>query len=426
MTRIFSLFILLIACIVTGSATTYSVDEIPNVQKYDSTQYVSNPDGILSAPTVAQLNQMLRATRHATTAEVVIVVVDSIDRNDIDGFATELFQDWGLGKRDKDNGLLILVAKDSRQAAIRPGYGLEGVLPDIICGSILREQMFPKFREGNYDAGILNAYTTIDRILNDPEYAEEIRSAMEDYNSTSAKEDIKDFFMCWFYFALFITAILAIWFATKYATVRNKDNHTKYCSLITLKPVFLICTFMGMGIPAVASIALLLTLNYWRNKPRVCPGCGAKMQKLDEQTDNLYLSPGQDLEEQLGSVDYDVWLCPNCGETDIEPYINNYSTFKPCPLCGVRAYGLLSERIIRRPTNRYEGFGIRTYYCRACGNRHDENYTIRRKDNEDAAFAAGAILGSMAGRGGGGFSGGFGGGGFGGGSTGGGGASGGW
>ena len=51
----------------------------------------------------------------------------------------------------------------------------------------------------------------------------------------------------------------------------------------------------------------------------------------DEATDNLYLNAGQDIEEQLGSVDYDVWLCPKCGETDIEPYLNHSSAYKQCP-----------------------------------------------------------------------------------------------
>ena len=138
--------------VISVSAKTYTVVDVPNVHRADSTRFVSNPDGILSVEAENELNGILRDIRRNSSAEAVVVVVDDIEGGDIDGFATELFENWGLGKGDKDNGLLILVAKDLRRAAIRPGYGLEGVLPDITCGRILREQMFPRFKDGDYDA----------------------------------------------------------------------------------------------------------------------------------------------------------------------------------------------------------------------------------------------------------------------------------
>ena len=423
---------LLIAALASG--TTYTPESVPNVQATDSTRCVSNPDGILSQATVSRLDATLRDIRHRTTAEAVVVAIDDIEDGDIDGFATDLFELWGVGKDDKDNGLLVLIVKDIRRAAIRPGYGLEGVLPDITCGMILRNDMFPAFREGDYDAGTIAAVNTIYTILTDPAAAEEIRSAAEDYNAAHASDSEDDgAFKAYLGFCAFVAIGMLAWLLLMLWNNRGIDNHTKYTRMVRYKSIFLAVSAFALGFPLVAALPLIILLQHWRNKPRKCRTCGSKMRKLDEVTDNNYLDPGQDLEERLGSVDYDVWLCDKCGETDIEAYVNTSSAYKPCPRCGVRAYALRNRRVLRQPTTRQEGLGVNEYHCDACGYDHDENFRIARKEDDSAIAGAviGSALGAAASRrggfGGGGFSGGgFGGGGFGGGSTGGGGASGGW
>lgn len=146
-TRVLMLLFVLLSAAGAG-ARSYSVEEVPNVHVADRTRFLSNPDGIISPAAQARIDSLVAGVRRATSAEMAVVVVDDIASDDIDVFATELFTAWGLGKKDRDNGLLVLVAKDRRKAVIRPGYGMEGVLPDIVCGSILREQMFPAFRRG--------------------------------------------------------------------------------------------------------------------------------------------------------------------------------------------------------------------------------------------------------------------------------------
>ena len=92
--------------------------------------------------------------------------------------------------------------------------------------------------------------------------------------------------------------------------VRGKDRHTRYMELAKLKPLYLALTFAGLFIPLVASVPLLIVLYRLRNTPRRCPHCGTMMRKVDEVHDNEYLNPAQDLEEHIGSVDYDVWRVP--------------------------------------------------------------------------------------------------------------------
>ncbi len=181
MTRLLTLLLVLLAGAAALPAATYTVDEVPDVHRADRTRFVADPDGYVDAASRAAIDATLADIRSRTTAEPMVAVVGSIPSDtDIDTYATELFERWGLGKQDRDNGLLIVVAVDDRRMAIRPGYGLEGVLPDIVCGRIIRETLAPAFRRGDYGAGLAEATSQIARILTDPAYAEEIRSAERD------------------------------------------------------------------------------------------------------------------------------------------------------------------------------------------------------------------------------------------------------
>lgn len=422
MKKISLLIVLIIMVVAAASAATYGVADVPNVHLADSTRFVSNPDGILSEAAVARIDAAMRNIRRTSSAEAVVVVVDDIEGGDIDGFATELFEKWGLGKADKDNGLLILVAKDLRRAAIRPGYGLEGVLPDITCGRILREQMFPRFKEGDYDGGLTAAADTVEAILTDPQAVDEIMSekADPDYTGGTADDDT-DFLHAWLLLGGSVALILLLVLLIRLRQVKGLSPREKYLKLDNLKALYLAMTVFGLGLPLLASLPLVIMLRRWRNAPHKCSRCGSMMHKIDEVHDNEYLDGAQDLEERIGSVDYDVWRCPECGETDIEQYVQKGSAYRQCEHCRAYTSRLARTRVLRQPTTLREGEGVREYNCLNCGHITPEHFSI-------AKLAAPVIIAGGSGRGfgGGGGFGGFGGGSFGGGHTGGGGASGGW
>ncbi len=418
MKRILSI-ILLFVWAVGAFAATWSVDDVPNVHVADRTRFLTNPDGIISATVQTQIDSMLSQVRQTTSAEVVAVVIDDIDSDtDIDTFATELFEKWGLGKSDVDNGVLIVVAKEARKAVIRPGYGVEGVLPDITCGHILRDIMFPHFKEGDFDGGVALAVSQICQLLSDPEAAAELKSKLEDADKQSSGDD--DFFNVYLAISVIVAVAMLAALLVMCFNLRGKDNYDKYNALNKYKVSSIVATGLFMLIPIVASLPLFLLLRHWRNTRRVCRNCGAKMNKLDEQHDNDYLTPSQDLEERIGSVDYDVWLCPDCGETDIYPFINKNSNMIQCPYCSAYTCRLHVDRILLKPTPYREGKGMKEYVCVNCHKTSNIGYTIAKSEN--------VVILPIGGGGRGGFGGGGGsfGGGFGGGSTGGGGASGGW
>ena len=110
---------------------------------------------VLSAAQRDQLESDLAGLEHDTSAEVAVVTVPSLGARSIEEYATGLFNAWGIGKQDRDNGVLILVSPNDRAMRLEVGYGLEPVLPDGLAGAIIRETFLPRFRAGDMPTGIV-------------------------------------------------------------------------------------------------------------------------------------------------------------------------------------------------------------------------------------------------------------------------------
>jgi uncharacterized protein len=123
--------------------------------------YVVDLAGVLRGDVKSQLNAYLRALAQKTTAQVLVLTVLSLDGEDIAGFSLRTAEQWKLGRKDRDNGILVVVAIKDRKYRIEVGYGLEGVLPDSLVGTIGRQHLVPYFRQGNYSQGIYSAALVI-------------------------------------------------------------------------------------------------------------------------------------------------------------------------------------------------------------------------------------------------------------------------
>ena len=425
-TRVLMLLFVLLSAAGAG-ARSYSVEEVPNVHVADRTRFLSNPDGIISPAAQARIDSLVAGVRRATSAEMAVVVVDDIASDDIDVFATELFTAWGLGKKDRDNGLLVLVARDRRKAVIRPGYGMEGVLTDIACTEIVRKTVIPNMRGNDINAAVDQATALMASAISDPAVAGELRSAESDNVGGQVKAIDSDALWTLLYFVVGVALLIGfVLMISDIRSTRRLDRYGKAQYWRKRIPLYLAVAVVSAG---SGSIFLLIAfLAYRRNRlGRVrCDSCGAKMKRLGEEEDNQLLSDSQDLEERLNTVDYDVWECSKCGSVKRFAYRSGQKKYTECPNCHTVAYGLTEDNILVPPTVRQDGTGERVYECKYCRYRNSRRYRIPRKD--DGALAAaviGAAIGASSGRGGGLGSGGFGGG-FGGGSTGGGGGGGSW
>ncbi|MGE5614365.1 MAG: TPM domain-containing protein [Bacillota bacterium] len=123
--------------------------------------FVNDFAGVLSQSTEEKILDIGRQLEDKTSAQVVAVTVNSLEGEDIDAYAVELFEKWGIGQKDKDNGVLILAAISERMLRIEVGYGLEGALPDIKAARIRTEIMNPYLKENDFDNGFLNGYIAV-------------------------------------------------------------------------------------------------------------------------------------------------------------------------------------------------------------------------------------------------------------------------
>lgn len=115
---------------------------------------VTDLAGILSPSEEARLEENLMAFEDETSNQIAVLIINSLDGESIEQYSIQVVDQWQLGTAQKDNGVLLLIAVQDRQVRIEVGYGLEGVLTDLISFQIIRNVIAPQFRNGNYYAGI--------------------------------------------------------------------------------------------------------------------------------------------------------------------------------------------------------------------------------------------------------------------------------
>jgi uncharacterized membrane protein YgcG len=120
---------------------------------------------LLDAATASRVNAMLAGHEKATGQQVVVVTVPSLRGVPIEDFGYQLGRRWGIGQKGKDNGALLIVARDDRKVRIEVGYGLEGQLTDAISSAIINQIIVPAFRQGDFNRGILDGATAIIKVL---------------------------------------------------------------------------------------------------------------------------------------------------------------------------------------------------------------------------------------------------------------------
>ncbi len=131
-------------------------------QKYPQpTGWVNDFAGMISLEYKRQITDLIAETERKTTAEITVVTVKTTHPQPIDMYAVELFTHWEIGKKGKDNGVLIVAAIQDRKVWIETGYGVEGILPDGLCGEIYRKVLKPNFQQGEFGKGLILATSVI-------------------------------------------------------------------------------------------------------------------------------------------------------------------------------------------------------------------------------------------------------------------------
>ncbi len=116
--------------------------------------HVNDYANMLSLNATAELEAALKAHEDSTSNQVAVLIIPSLEGAVLEEYSIKVVETWKLGRADKDNGVLLLIARDDRKVRMEVGNGLEGDLPDIMSGRIIRNQIVPRFKEGNYEAGV--------------------------------------------------------------------------------------------------------------------------------------------------------------------------------------------------------------------------------------------------------------------------------
>ncbi|MFH1905450.1 MAG: TPM domain-containing protein [bacterium] len=155
------LLLLTLFCVfVLSHVSIFGADRYPNY-----TGYVNDFARVLNSSEKGIITNLITELEKKTSAEIAIVTVPNIEGSEINIYKNELFEKWKIGKKGKDNGVLIVLAMKERKVGIEVGYGLEGVLPDGLCGEIIRKQMSPNFKVGQFGKGLVSAVATISNLV---------------------------------------------------------------------------------------------------------------------------------------------------------------------------------------------------------------------------------------------------------------------
>ncbi|HCB2933054.1 TPA: TPM domain-containing protein, partial [Morganella morganii] len=155
------------------------VQALPELKR----ERVIDSAGLLTGSQLTQLNRQLTEYELSRNdgSQFVVFVVSSTGGESIEEFAHRVFNTWKIGRKGQNNGLLLVVAVNDRNLRFEVGYGLEGILPDVSAGRIIRQRITPEFKKGQYFTGIEAGVTDAIDIIsgNEPEYIKSETSGTE-------------------------------------------------------------------------------------------------------------------------------------------------------------------------------------------------------------------------------------------------------
>jgi uncharacterized protein len=292
--------------------------------------WVADPAHHLATSTVQSINGIIDKLERENSIEMAVVVLDSLDGLEPADAALLLHRRWGVGKRQRDNGMVFLWSPALRKVYVGVGYGLEGVLPDARIGRIVDTWVVPSFRAGNFDSGMLQGVQKL---------------------ADAAREE-------------------TAWRPEGIAPGRPTTSGARATGRSS---AWLLAPLGAFALVVVGAGIAFVRLR--RRRPRRCPGCHTKMRLLSEAEDDAMLTREEGLEERLGSIDYDVWVCPQCRQRLVIPYRKWFSKYSNCPKCGRRTCETRTVTL-RAATTVSSGLRAIDRECQNCGFKDERREII--------------------------------------------------
>lgn len=303
--------------------------------------FISDARDVINAADQAGLDARIRGLQANGYGDIAVAILPSIGDYSPSQVAVAIYRAWKvgsvaqIGSARRDVGVLLLIvpkelAPDHKgQCWINTGTGAEGIITDATSGAICRDAIIPKLKEKQYAAAVAAGIDAIAARLQ-----QDTGLAAANGDTTGARQ--------------LVTAPGA----------SDAPDEAPSSGL----PVGLLAIPGGIA----ALLGSIFGIRRWRRRrPRTCPKCGRTMYRLEERQDDAQLSHGQGLEEELKSVDYDVWEC-QCGEHLVLPYKAIFTRYSTCRQCHFRTASS-SRRTLVPATTSSSGMAEDTYRCKQCG-----------------------------------------------------------
>ncbi|GHC51602.1 TPM domain-containing protein [Neogemmobacter tilapiae] len=339
------------ACFLIALCAAFGLADRAKAQDYPAYTdvYVNDFGNLLTDLEETELRHALIDLFDRTGVEAVVVTMTTMKtyghQGQIEPFATGLFNHWGVGNAARNDGVMVLVAKDDRQMRIELGAGYEPAM-DRQMQQIIDREMLPAFRNGQFDQGIEDGVDAL--ILQLRARSGQPMGLME----------------------------------------RALDQASRGTWAVKT---------LVFSLLAGAGVLIFNLFQSWRrNRPRICPVDGKRMVRLDQVWEDNHLETGEIAEEALGSVEYDVWECPGCDHVTIEGYRRWLSRYGACRACGYKTMEGNSTTI-RFATKTSTGLKRMNYHCYHCQHQHSVDHIIAAKGESDSGSGSGSGRSSFGG-----------------------------
>jgi uncharacterized protein len=175
---------------------------------------VTDQTGLLSNSAVRAIESLSESLERDTKVQLAVFVVSDLGGRSIEEFSLKTAELSGLGQKKKDNGVLLVVARGSRAMRIEVGYGLEGILTDVVSSRIIRNVMVPEFRAGRFDSGVIHGTQAIADRVRDPNAAEVQGDAQGEFRRPALRHSL--------------SLLVIILFALLFGTIASFQNRHRF------------------------------------------------------------------------------------------------------------------------------------------------------------------------------------------------------
>lgn len=316
-------------------------------------RYVNDLADILTDAEEAQLRTKLIELNDRRDIEFTVLTIPTMfdygHNGQIEPYATNLFNTWGIGDATRNDGLLMLISVYDRVMRIEVGSGY-GLTLNTPMKNIIDTVITPRFKKEDFFGGMDEGISYV---------IEEVTGTWPGEFEASESEKLFNASRRW-------VDRLGTW-------------------------------IYAMLVPVFGGFALLVK-RWQRNRPRRCPHDGSKMERLGEDWEDSHLQPGQLTEETLKSVDYDVWRCMRCDHVTVEAYKRWWSRYGACRSCGFKTVESDTE-ILEYATTSSTGLKRVDYSCQHCSDSWSLRKVIPRKTESSSSSGGSSGGGSSSGGG---------------------------